>query len=202
MPARGLKILYPFSLGVPIPQNGVHQTGGTRVYQPLCGGEGERCTPMHHPPIGHAYPPKRSAPDQGDSGVSAAVWGPGGSGVSPCMTVPLGLPIPHNGLPHTRGTRVYLPLCGDWGKRCTPLHQPPAGRPYPPKRSAKDGGDLGVSAALWGRGGGGGCTSLHHPPTGRPYPPRHSAPCRGNSGVSAAVWGQGGAVYPPAPHSH
>ena len=37
------------------------QTGGTRVYPPLCGGGGKHATPQCHPPTGCPYPPKRLA---------------------------------------------------------------------------------------------------------------------------------------------
>ena len=132
------------------------------MYPPLCGDGVERCTPLHHLTTGRPYPPKRSAPQRGDSGVSAALWGRGGALHPPA----LGIPVPRTGKPRTGGgggARVHPPLRGDGGERCTSLHHPPSGKPYPPKRSATDRGDSGVSATVWGRGGGGvvpPCTTL------------------------------------------
>ena len=145
-------------VGVPIPQNSLHQTREARVYPPLCGDGGARCNPLHHPPTGCPYPPKRCGPHRGGLGCVRRCVGMGWSVVSPCITLPLGITIPQNCLPQTGGTRVYMLLCGDKGERCTPLQHLSIGRPYPPQRSTGDRGGSGVSAALY-----------------PPAPPSHSA---------------------------
>ena len=81
----------------------------------------------------------------------------------------------------------------------TQRRPPPMGRPYPPKRSASDWGESGVTPAVWGRG-----EALHTPIPplmGRPYPRQRSSPKHGDWGVTTAMWGRVEALHTPYPLS-
>ena len=158
------------------------------------GAEGKHGISPHHPTIGRSHPPKRSAPDRGESRVSAAVWGRKESVVKPRITLPQGVPILQNGL-HGPGGLGCIRRCVATGeRRCNPPYHPPTGVPIPQKGFADTGGTW-VCPELCGDEGKR-CNPLHHPPIGHRYPPKRSVLDRGDSGVCVVVRQRGVALCP------
>ena len=97
---------------------------------------------------------------------------------------------------------MYLPMCWDGGKRCTPLHHPHGASLFPITVCPRPGGLRCIRLRVGTRG------SIVPPcvtlplGTGRLYPPKRSIPDREGSGVSAAPSEK--VVQhctPPSPHS-
>ena len=186
-------------------------------------------TPLiHGPPRGRPHHPKRRRQDQGESGVSAAVWG--GVGSPNAHAPPQGVPIPHSaheGLEGLGCIRSYV------GRSLKVKHtRTPHGAPLSPKRPRQDRSDSGTSAALWGelegqsfptpppgahvaqtaRAGpeGLGCISSYvgrsmkvnhtRSPHGAPLSPKRPRQDRSDLGASAALWGElEGQSFPTPP---
>ena len=66
---------------------------------------------IHDHPHGASLAPKHRKQEQRNAGVSAAVWGGARSAIIPNPTTRS--PHPRSAPSKTRGTRVYLPLCGE-----------------------------------------------------------------------------------------
>ena len=170
------------------------------MYPPLCGDEGERCTPLAPSSNWASQSPKTICPESGGLGGIRRCVGTGGSVVPSCITLPLGVSIPQTVCPRLGGIRMYLPLCADGGSavhHCTTLA---LGVPVPQNDVPHTRGNR-VYPLLCRDGRGGvvdQCTTLPR----SPFTQKRSAPHRGDSGVSAGVWRREGTLYPPAPSSH
>ena len=128
--------------------------------------------------------------------VSPSHWAPrpqtglpgrGGKQVysSPRITLPPGVPTPHNGLTRTMGTRVYATPCGGQGENeVSPRIPFPLGASIPQAFCPQRGRERGLSR--------------YHPPTGRPYPPKRSARLGGLVCDRRCVETGGGGWHPPA----
>ena len=160
--------------------------GGTRVYRPLCGyGGGPLCPPaptshwasLYHKTIRHRL---------GGLGCIRRCVRTGGSIVTPCITLPLGVPIPKNGLRRTKGTLVYLPRCGEGGSIAPPCITLPLGFPIPPRTVCPRPGGLTCLRRYVGMGKGvvPPCITL---PLGVPIPHNDLPRTGGGSGVGAAL---------------
>ena len=174
-------------------------SGGLRYIRHSVGTGGKHGSPPHHPPASCPYLSQRSTTDRKPGRLGCirrcGGTGRGGSIVPPFITLPLGVPIPQNGLPETEGTQVYPPLCQNGVSAVLPCSTFPLGVQIPQNGLLHTGGTR-VYPPSCGDGEKC-CTPLHHPPTGRPYPPTWCALGRGESGVSAAVWEPGKALYSP-----
>ena len=205
--------------GRPYPPNGPGETGGTRVYPPLCGRNVEGRSPPT-PPTGRPYPPEGPGRTGGTRVYLPLCGGvkghtrmfPHGAPLSPkrprqarrdsgvCAAVwgeRGGRRRPQNGRGRTGGTPVFLPLCGERVESKTRMD--PHGASLIPERPIQGRGDSGVSAAACGEKG---TKSILNPPLGRPYPTDPPRQDRRDWGALVAVWGElhlQARVTPPPP---
>ena len=104
-------------------------------------------------------------------------------------------PYPPNSVGR-HATRVYLLLCGvNW---TSALNWPPHKASLSPKRPMQDPRDSGVSAAVWGGGGGWKKANIQAPPRGVPIPQTAHEGLK-KPGVYPPLCGEELGMYPPAP---
>ena len=110
-------------------------TGGTLRYPPLCQ---EALETQLYSAAPRVVPIRQMARgDRRDCGVSATVLTETGNPI--VHSTPKGRPCHPNSPGRTRGTRMYLPLCGE-DLDVPSYTTPPTGRPYAPKCPGRTGG--------------------------------------------------------------